>query len=270
VIECADVVLRLADRGPHHLKADYVIADIGLTKPGETGEEIPFLQLGVEKFGRDLFGNMIALGRLLCVCDVDFTDEHLTQALPKKYIEDNIAAIKYGYAMDQESIKAIVSEQAASSFAARYAEKVLAGVAPAEAVEQAAARIDRSQMSPRRRGRGHGPRPAAAPVAASPGAPESPLSDAMATAEIAVAAPRNEPRQTSAGPAPRLSGSDGAPRRDPPSPRWQPKPLLKPLLRPCPVARSRLQPNQPARSPRCGDSSRAALMCRSMNFAAAS
>ena len=140
VIECADVVLRLADRGPTHLRADYVIADLGLTKPGEIGEEIPFLQLGVEKFGRDLFGNMIALGRLLCVCDVDFTDEHLTEALPKKYIEENIAAIKYGYGLDKESIRAIVPEQAASRFAERYAAKVLAGTDPAEAVELAAAR----------------------------------------------------------------------------------------------------------------------------------
>jgi Pyruvate/2-oxoacid:ferredoxin oxidoreductase gamma subunit len=139
VVECADVVLRLADRGPVHLSSDYVIADIGLMKPGETGEEIPFLQLGVEKFGRDLFGNMIALGRLLCVCDVDFTDEHLTKALPKKYIEDNIAAIKWGYGLEQDSIKKILFEQAASSFAARYAEKVLSGTAPAEAVELAAA-----------------------------------------------------------------------------------------------------------------------------------
>jgi hypothetical protein len=122
-----------------HLSSDYVIADIGLMKPGETGEEIPFLQLGVEKFGRDLFGNMIALGRLLCVCDVDFTDEHLTKALPKKYIDDNVAAIKWGYGLEQDSIKKIVSEQAASSFAARYAEKVLSGTAPAEAVELAAA-----------------------------------------------------------------------------------------------------------------------------------
>ena len=139
VVECADVVLRLADRGPTHLVADYVIADCGLIKPGETGEEIPFLQLGVEKFGRDLFGNMIALGRLLCVCDVDFTDEHLTAALPKKYIDDNIAAIKYGYGLTPDSIKQIVAEQAASTFAGRYAEKVLAGDAPAEAVELAAA-----------------------------------------------------------------------------------------------------------------------------------
>ncbi len=139
VVECADVVLRLADRGPVHLSSDYVIADIGLMKPGETGEEIPFLQLGVEKFGRDLFGNMIALGRLLCVCNVDFTDEHLIKALPKKYIDDNIAAIKWGYGLEADSIKKIVSEQAASSFAARYAEKVLSGTAPAEAVELAAA-----------------------------------------------------------------------------------------------------------------------------------
>ena len=140
VVECADVVLRLADRGPIHLVADYVIADCDLVKPGERGEEIPFLQLGVDKFGRDLFGNMIALGRLLCICDVDFTDEHLREALPKKYVEDNIAAIKYGYGLDGDSIKAIVPEQAASNFAERYAERVLAGTAPAEALEQAANR----------------------------------------------------------------------------------------------------------------------------------
>ncbi len=140
VVERADVVMRLADRGPVHLSADYVIADLGLTKPGENGEEIPFLQLGVDKFGRDLFGNMIALGRLLCVCDVDFTDRHLREALPKKYIEENIAAIKFGYGLDRGSIKEIVAEQAASTFAARYAEKVLAGTAPAEAVELASAR----------------------------------------------------------------------------------------------------------------------------------
>jgi hypothetical protein len=138
VVECADVVLRLADRGPIHLVADYVIADCDLVKPGERGEEIPFLQLGVDKFGRDLFGNMIALGRLLCICDVDFTDDHLREALPKKYVEDNIAAIKYGYGLDADSIKAIVPEQAASNFAERYAERVLAGTAPAEALEQAA------------------------------------------------------------------------------------------------------------------------------------
>ena len=140
VVECADVVVRLADRGPMHLTTDYVIADCDLIKPGERGEEIPFLQLGVDKFGRDLFGNMIALGRLLCVCDVEFTDDALRAVLPKKYVEENIAAIKYGYGLDESSIKAIEPEQAASSFAARYAREVLAGTAPDKAVELAAAR----------------------------------------------------------------------------------------------------------------------------------
>jgi Pyruvate/2-oxoacid:ferredoxin oxidoreductase gamma subunit len=140
VVECADVVVRLADRGPMHLTTDYVIADCDLIKPGERGEEIPFLQLGVDKFGRDLFGNMIALGRLLCVCDVEFTDDALRAVLPKKYVEENIAAIKYGYGLDESSIKAIEPEQAASSFAAKYAREVLAGTAPDKAVELAAAR----------------------------------------------------------------------------------------------------------------------------------
>jgi 2-oxoglutarate ferredoxin oxidoreductase subunit gamma len=139
VVECADVVVRLADRGPHHLSAGYVIADLGLTKAGEKGEEIPFLQLGVDKFGRDLFGNMIALGRLLKVSGVDITDEALAAALPKKYIDDNIAAIRYGYGLDASSIKSIVPEMAASEFAERYAARVLAGTSPAEAVELAAA-----------------------------------------------------------------------------------------------------------------------------------
>jgi len=140
VVECADVVVRLADRGPMHLTTEYVIADMDLIKPGERGEEIPFLQLGVEKFGRDLFGNMIALGRLLCVCDVDFTDDALVAVLPKKYVEENVAAIKYGYGLDESGIKAIEPEQAASSFAAKYAAQILAGTAPDKAVELAAAK----------------------------------------------------------------------------------------------------------------------------------
>jgi len=80
-----------------------VIADCGLMKPGETGEEIPFLQLGVENSGA-IYSQHDCPGPAACVCDVDFTDEHLTQALPKKYIEENIAAIKWGYGLDKDSI----------------------------------------------------------------------------------------------------------------------------------------------------------------------
>ncbi len=142
VVERADVTLRLADRGPAHLISEYVVADIGLHKPGERGEEIPFLQLGVDKFGRDLFGNMIALGRLLRLFDVTFTDEDLAAALPNKFLEENLAAIHYGYGLDEQAIKSIVPEQAASGFAERYAQRVLAGAKPQEAIEQAAALSD--------------------------------------------------------------------------------------------------------------------------------
>ena len=139
VVEVADVTLRLADRGPAHLSSAYVVADIGLAKPGERAEEIPFLQLGVDKFGRDLFGNMIALGRMLRLAGVEFTDDDLQAALPKKYVEENLAAIHYGYELDESAIKQIVPEHAASNFAGQYAAQVLAGMSPSEAIERASA-----------------------------------------------------------------------------------------------------------------------------------
>ncbi|HEX8938751.1 MAG TPA: 2-oxoacid:acceptor oxidoreductase family protein [Candidatus Limnocylindrales bacterium] len=139
VVELADVTLRLADRGPAHLDSKYVVADIGLAKPGEDAEEVPFLQLGVEKFGRDLFGNMVALGRMLRLLDIEFRDEDLEAALPRKFLEQNVAAIRYGYALDADAIRRIVPEQAASEFASGYASALLAGRSPKEAIEQAAA-----------------------------------------------------------------------------------------------------------------------------------
>ncbi len=138
VVETADVTLRLADRGPAHLASKYVVADVGLLKPTERGEALPFLQLGVEKFGRDLFGNMIALGRLLRLFSVTFTDEDLVAALPKKFVDENIAAIRFGYDLDDDAIARIVPEQAASVFANRYAREVLQGVQPKEAIAVAA------------------------------------------------------------------------------------------------------------------------------------
>jgi len=78
-------------------------------------------------------------------------------------------------------------------------------------------------MSPRRRGRGHGPRPASASVAAGPGAAETPATEDGTAGEVAVAATRNEPRQAPVAPAPRRAGNDAPPRRDA-APRWQAKP----------------------------------------------
>ena len=138
VVEHANVTLRLADRGPNHLESAYVVCDIGLAKPGEDAEEIPFLELGVKHFGRDLFGNMIALGRLLRLSEVSFDEAALTAALPAKYREENIGAVRYGYELTPDQIRRIVPEEAAGRFAGRYAEAVLAGAEPNRAIEVAA------------------------------------------------------------------------------------------------------------------------------------
>jgi len=137
VVEHAEVTLRLADRGPNHLASDYVVCDIGLAKPGERAEEIPFLELGVNHFGRDLFGNMIALGRLLRLSGVPFDVAALEAALPTKYREENLGAVRYGYDLTPDLIRQIIPEEAAGRFAERYADAVIAGSAPREAIEVA-------------------------------------------------------------------------------------------------------------------------------------
>ncbi len=88
-------------------------------------------------------------------------------------------------------------------------------------------------MSARRRGRGRGPRASETTVAAPPAAPESPLVDAAVAGETPAAAPRREPRQAANGPAQRR-GNDGAPRREPAAPRWQPKPPPQPVAEAAP------------------------------------
>jgi len=137
VVEHADVTLRLADRGPNHLESRYVVCDIGLSREGEEAEEIPFLELGVKRFGRDLFGNMIALGRLLRLSGVELDEGVLTSSLPAKWRVENLAAVRFGYDLTPEEIRGIVPDDAAAEFAARYAAEVLAGTSPQEAIERA-------------------------------------------------------------------------------------------------------------------------------------
>jgi Pyruvate/2-oxoacid:ferredoxin oxidoreductase gamma subunit len=137
VVEHANVTLRLADHGPNHLDSAYVVCDVGLAKPGERAEEIPFLELGVRHFGRDLFGNMIALGRLLRLSEVPLDEAALDAALPDKYRDENMGAVRHGYDLTPDLIRQIITEEAAGRFAGRYADAVLAGAAPREAIEVA-------------------------------------------------------------------------------------------------------------------------------------
>ena len=63
VVEEADIMLKLADKGHLRIRGRKVVTDLGLGRPGD--EQIPFATLGEQQFGKELFGNMIALGRLL-------------------------------------------------------------------------------------------------------------------------------------------------------------------------------------------------------------
>jgi 2-oxoglutarate ferredoxin oxidoreductase subunit gamma len=139
VVEHADITLRLADRGPNHLESRYVVCDVGLAREREDAEEIPFLELGVKRFGRDLFGNMIALGRLLRLSGVELDQETLVAALPAKWREENLAAVRFGYQLTPEEIRRITPEDAAADFAARYAAEIRAGVPPREALSRVVA-----------------------------------------------------------------------------------------------------------------------------------
>ena len=70
VVEEADIMLKLADKGHLRIRGRKVVTDLGLGRPGD--EQIPFATLGEQHFGKELFGNMIALGRLLRLAAIDF------------------------------------------------------------------------------------------------------------------------------------------------------------------------------------------------------
>ena len=102
VVEEADIMLKLADKGHLRIRGRKVVADLGLDMPG--AEQIPFASLGSQHFGKELFGNMIALGRLLRLADIDFDEAAIRESLPRRFEDDNVAAIRFGYELTDEEI----------------------------------------------------------------------------------------------------------------------------------------------------------------------
>jgi Pyruvate/2-oxoacid:ferredoxin oxidoreductase gamma subunit len=99
VLTEADILLKLSRKGPA-LSAERTVCESGLC----TDEEIPFSQLGIDVFGKEIFGNMIALGRLLRLIGLDVPDEELAQALPIHYRLQNLNAVHYGYGLKEEDL----------------------------------------------------------------------------------------------------------------------------------------------------------------------
>jgi Pyruvate/2-oxoacid:ferredoxin oxidoreductase gamma subunit len=114
VVEEADIMLKLADKGHLRISGRKVVTDLGLGRPGD--EQIPFASLGSEHFGKELFGNMIALGRLLRLAGIDFDEPSVRESLPRRYQDENVAAIRFGYQLTPEEIERLAAAAPPSRF----------------------------------------------------------------------------------------------------------------------------------------------------------
>lgn len=97
IVEDPDILLQLSKIDGKY-KAKKTVCEKGLCQD----EEIPFSEIAKEKFGSPLVVNMIAIGRLLKLIGIDINKINFEEELPKKFIEKNIEAIKYGYAYKDE------------------------------------------------------------------------------------------------------------------------------------------------------------------------
>ena len=114
VVEEADIMLKLADKGHLRISGRTVVTDLGLGRPGD--EQVPFASLGSEHFGKELFGNMIALGRVLRLAAVDFDEAAIRASLPRRYQDENVAAIRFGHQLTSEEIARLAAAAPPSRF----------------------------------------------------------------------------------------------------------------------------------------------------------
>lgn len=104
MIENPDIFLKLHKEGDHFV-AQKIICDERMCLHGPEcnkckecgGEQLPFEELAEKKFNSKIAMNMIALGRLMKLLEIDISEVDLNKALPGKFAEQNKQAIEYGY-----------------------------------------------------------------------------------------------------------------------------------------------------------------------------
>jgi Pyruvate/2-oxoacid:ferredoxin oxidoreductase gamma subunit len=104
LFENPDIFLKLHKEGDHFV-AEKVVCDKRMCVDGPEcedckncgGEQLPFEELAEEKFGKKIMMNMIALGRLLKMLELDIEGIDLKEVLPSKFADKNKEAIVYGY-----------------------------------------------------------------------------------------------------------------------------------------------------------------------------
>ena len=100
IIDEADFLLRLSNK-PRHMNAKEEVCERGIG--GEI--EIPFSQLGMDNFGKEMFGNMIATGFLIKELGIRCTEEDLESLLPRRYRDENLQALRMGLAIEKEDYR---------------------------------------------------------------------------------------------------------------------------------------------------------------------
>lgn len=63
---------------------------------------LPFRKAAVEKFGNRILMNMIVLGKILQLLDIDIDKLELERILPPKMLEQNIEVLRYGFNLVEE------------------------------------------------------------------------------------------------------------------------------------------------------------------------
>lgn len=120
IIDEADILLKLSDKAKD-LHAKTTVYQTGLVVEGgktlkledipPTNEEIPFSEMGTEIFGKEMFGYMIALGRLMILADINAPESDIRAVLPKKYKEENMNAILFGQRLHEAEQKRLGEEK---------------------------------------------------------------------------------------------------------------------------------------------------------------
>lgn len=105
-IEKADILLLLSKVDISQYKAKEIIIESSLLDLKEVSsditypetEHISFSKIASEEFGSSRYINMLALGRLLRHIGINIEKINFQSELPPQFLEENVKAIRYGYA----------------------------------------------------------------------------------------------------------------------------------------------------------------------------
>ena len=59
---------------------------------------------------------MIALGRILRLAGIEFDETAIRESLPRRYVEENVQAIRFGYDLTEDSIASYAAAAPPSRF----------------------------------------------------------------------------------------------------------------------------------------------------------